>query len=375
MKGQELLELLDTLDMGECNRLVHYGGEVIAHFHEKLHIYFTEAEDGTRFLVPGATTVTGMVHKPALVWWSAGKAVEYVMQNIHPDPEVQAQMLCFYQRLRDKAPWDDAVLGDPMIIAVQTDELVKLLNAARGAHNQIKEDASNVGHMAHEWIEFYLHGLMAGRHYYATLPEEPRARNCVLAALDWMERHKFKPVQSENKVFSRQYQYCGTEDWEAYVTSCGDPKCCPFEGTHYELGDWKSSNNLYDEYRFQTAAYKYAREEEFPDLHIDGRRLLRLGKEDGAFESMYCPNEDFEADMDAFIGCLMMYNRLRHLELEVRYDKQVAKAKKDAEKALLKKAKPPRKTKVKQAVVKDYEPIPVGDSAGLESGGLIPVGV
>ncbi len=190
--------------------------------------------------------------------------------------------------------------------------------------------------MAHEWLERYIKAMLPGAItdcMVRPLPAEKRAASCVEAALAWFAKHKFEPIFSEKKLYSRRYGYAGTCDWLAYVTSCGDPECCPFLGEALVLGDFKSSNNLYDEYFCQLASYRQAIEEEWPELQIGACTLLRLGKEDGEFEVRTSTQEEFDSDFDGFLGCLSMYHWQKQRSLNKRYERETAKAEAKAAKA------------------------------------------
>jgi hypothetical protein len=60
-KDTGLQELLDA-STNPFETLVHYNGEVTIKYDDKLHAYFRE-EDGKRILIPGVTTIVGMVDK------------------------------------------------------------------------------------------------------------------------------------------------------------------------------------------------------------------------------------------------------------------------------------------------------------------------
>jgi hypothetical protein len=360
MKDTGLLEALES-STGEATSTKHYNGEVELFFDAGLHAYFT-IQDGVKYLVPGSTTIGAMLDKPALVQWSANQTVELVLSKLIEDAgeeSVTARLRAYYERMRAKMPWDDI---EDVQLSISGHHLVKTLNEARFNFREISKDATDVGHMAHEWLEFVIKCKIRGEEVALPLPSEERAARCCEAALKWMELHKFRPVAAEQKVYSREYGYSGTFDWTAYITACGDPECCPFEGEHKELGDFKSSRDIYEEYFIQTASYQKALEEEFPEDPYDGRRILRLGKDDGAFDSVFRPNDTLESDFSAFAGLLDVYVWKKQMELDRKYEKQVLKAQKDAEKAAEKERKAlerarraaekpkraPRKAKIKE---------------------------
>ena len=333
----------------------HYGGTVEMHFEPVLHGYWVEI-DGQRYFVSSVTTVLDVLDKPALVQWAANETVNHILDAVPMEDQAREYMRAYYQRLRDKLPWDEAVNGPSALVTLDTRALVDIANAARFNFRKISKDATDVGKQAHGWLETFINtaiSLSTGGEFSTALPEEERARNCVTAALAWFNKHKFRPLASEKKVYSLRYNYSGTFDWLAYITSCGDAACCPFEGEKLCLGDFKSSKALYDEYRLQVAAYQQAHTEEFPDVKIDLRCVLRLGKDDGAFEPMTMTNDAYEADLDGFLGALEAYNWQKQIDLDRKMDRDAEKAFKKAQKA---KDKKPRKVAIKKP---KYEEIPV----------------
>ena len=156
-----------------------------------------------------------------------------------------------------------------------------------------------------------------------TLTDE-RAVQAVIAALRWMKAHKVEWVKTEEKVYSRKYDFAGTMDGLAYVDSCADPACCKEQYAHQlSLIDFKTSNHLSTGYCFQTAAYQQAMQEEH-NLPIESRWVLRLGKSDeeaGRFEPWFLSNEDFKTDLDAFLACLSLTRLVGSVEARMKTQK------------------------------------------------------
>lgn len=360
--------------------LSHYDGEVQLHYHSPLHVYYT-VEDGVKSLVPGVTTVVGILDKSGpLTQWAANKTVEWAAANF-PQESGREQLSAMLQRFRDKAPWDDAERSLAVPLACDSYELAKLFNEARFNFRNLKQTAGNIGHVAHEWLEGYIKAIIANETHNRPMPlldpllvnhpheELVKATNCINVALAWFARHGFRPVFSEKKIFSRIYGFAGTLDWLAYITSCGDLKCCPFEGEELVLGDFKSSNSLHDEYRLQVSgAYRHAVEEEFPHLKIGACQVLRLGKEDGDFEVMPIVREEFDSNLEGFLGLLQAYHWQKQLDFNRRYAKDFVKATKKAEKAAADALKPKR---VKRAVIREV----LIESLGIGVEGEEPVAV
>jgi hypothetical protein len=330
----------------------HYNGAITLLFDDLLHAYTVE-EEGQRYLVPGVTTVLEMIDKPALMQWAANSTVAWLLAKFPANDDLRKILLDAYERVKTKIPWDDLdQYFKDVQLSISAAELAKLCNEARFNYRAISKDATDVGHAAHEWLEILIKRHLSGeRGFHVVLPTEDRAKRCVQAALNWMGKHNFKPLSSERKLYSRKYSYAGTMDWDGMVTGCGDPKCCGFSGEARVLGDFKSSNGLYDEYRMQLAAYLYAVEEEFPDEHHTAGIILRLGKDTGDFDTMVMNREEMETDFNGFLGTLQMYHWQKQLDITKKYAKLDAKAADKAEKLALK-----TKEKEEKAALKALTP-------------------
>lgn len=238
-----------------------YKGNVSIFFEErdwggnKIHVY-TKA-DGVKPL--SVTKVTGTVDKSnALIIWATRLMAKYLTEN-------------FLGKL---------LTEDALVIALKE-------------WRKAKDEAADVGSMAHDWIEQHIKGLKPA------MPENPAVMNCVSAYLKWEGENKIKWLKNESLVYSKKHDYVGKFDAIAKI-----------KGKTY-LIDYKSSKGLYPEFYLQTAGYQLAYEEEFGKC-IDGRILLHLGKEDGAFEHREIG--DYEKDRDAFIGLLVTKKRLVELD-------------------------------------------------------------
>lgn len=350
MEQQELstgLEELLAASNAQPETLEMYGGQVILFYHHGLHAYYSQDDKGVKTLVPGVTSAVDKMNKPALVQWAANSTVAYLREKMKPV---------------------SIKIGADVVKFVNHPELETMLNDARFNFRNISQTATDIGHIAHDWLEQYIK-LMITRQglepweagdedcQIAAEPQDEKATNCVRAALGWFDKHNFRPDNAERKIYSREYSYAGTFDWSGWITLCDDRSCCPFSGEVYALGDFKSSKNLYDEYRIQTAAYVVAAEEEDPTKKFDVRVLLRLGKEDGEFETMVLGRETLEDDFNAYLGCLSIFNWEKQIQLDRKYNKAVKKAEAKVEKEALAAAKKalkkvtPKKVKIKELAV------------------------
>jgi hypothetical protein len=215
-----------------------YKGEVELVFDSFRHSYHVNDRTFDRFQekVTSVTTALGIINKPALVNWAANMAADSIAEALKPG------------------------------ISYDELELQTIIEAGRKAHYQRKTDAGLTGTFVHKWVEDYIKGNNPG------MPVNKNLQEAINRFLEWVNRHKVEFLLSEQQVYSRKYNYTGTLDF-----------ICKIDGKMY-IGDMKTSTGIYPEYFIQTAAYRQARLEEFPEEEYAGQLIVRVGKEDGAFE-------------------------------------------------------------------------------------------
>ena len=302
---------------GPFQELKFYNGTItVRYYFDPLHEYFRVADNGELIRLDGVTTVSHIVDKSnMLVPWGCKMMAEELLRIV---PVQEAN-------------------GIAMLEPMDIEEFTKYVTSAKSAHKNKLEEAANIGHTAHAWLEDYIKvrlGLKEAS--YLKWPEDEKAKNCVQAALDWMQKHNVRWISTENKVFSKEFNYAGTMDGAAWTDSCDDIKCCPVKfKDHRSLIDWKSSNYLYIEYLYQTAAYQHAEEEEH-DYKYDDRWLIRLGKTDGKFEKWHLLPEDYEDDWYGFKLCLDLYRTHHKVEDRMKVRKAFVKDEHRREKRIAK---------------------------------------
>ena len=172
-------------------------------------------------------------------------------------------------------------------------------------------------------------------------PQDERAKNACLAALDWMHYHNVRWIHTERKIYSRKHKYAGTMDGLCWVNSCQDQLCCPqpFKD-RLSIIDWKTSRFLYPEYLLQTAAYEAAYVEETKQK-VEDRWILKLDKETAKFEPWHLEAETFKDDFDAFLAALDLRRKFNVVEERISNIKDLNKQKnkQDKVKSLLQKCK------------------------------------
>lgn len=316
-----------------------YNGEVELRYAPKEHIYYLMTGEE---MVPqdGVTTVCHIIDKSeALIPWAV-------------------KMMAI--KLLAEAPTMTLPTGERIVRQMPYQEYENLVLAGKTAHKDKLEDAGEVGHIAHDWIERYIKAVIASgsssiqvQELLATFPADERARNACFAALGWMRDHNVRWLGTERKIYSRRYKYAGTMDGLCLVDSCTNPKCrvCttlpePFKD-RLTISDWKTSNYLYNEYLLQTAAYMQAYIEETNEP-VQDRWVIRLGKEDGEFDPWHAGVETFAEDFEAFRLALMLKRQYEGIKERVRRKEQATretiKAERRAEKEAAELAEKERKT-------------------------------
>jgi hypothetical protein len=341
------------------NEYKFYGGEETIWYDDAEHEYTRFDKDGNLIIIPGVTSAVHIIDKSgALTQWAANMATDYIRDMLIAEEE----------KIRAALPHLFADASAPFLLEAKTVE--SWLDDARRNFDKYKKRAAETGKLAHDWIEQFIRALMSQTwdivlELQANLPEDERAANGVMAALDFMVRHKVRWIFTERKIYSRQHDYAGTLDGLAYVSSCGDPDCCGYvnvttgqrEALYFvdvlAIVDWKTSNQLYPEYHYQTAAYLKSIEEELPEYPvIPFRFVTRLGKDDGQFEAQLLLPESVESDFDIFLKCLALYGTLKRRkdsEKAVRDTvKAILKAKRDEEKAAIKAAAAAERERLKE---------------------------
>jgi hypothetical protein len=312
----------DTETIEETPGYDFYDKTIKIFFEPGPHIYYRFDEEGNRVNIDGVTTILDIVNKPFLKPWAAKVAIEYV----------KAQML----------------LPDGSFKQFYTEEFMAMLEEAKGQHKVHLDKAADIGHIAHESLEKTIQyaidntgGVVLELKAIPSddTPQHEMARSCMNAAWDWMKAHNVRWTATERKVYSKEYDFSGTEDGLCIVDSCTNLKCCGDRvfRNRVSVGDFKSSNQLSETYPLQVAAYQFAEIEEFGEPLTD-RWVLRLGKERGEVEPWYLPSDEFEDDFEAFLAARNLYRGLKKVNGRRSAEKArirvIIKAQKDAAKAI-----------------------------------------
>ncbi len=247
-----------------------YDGEVLLDFNPDTHVYYL---DGKK--VPNITSIIGIVAKPALVAWKIKTVVNYIREHFF------------------------GVIDDELVAEAKNEPL------------RIVTQAGDVGTEVHRIIEEYInHCLEDGdpdvfEPQYQIRDDDPdfaiTQRRGWLFFREWLEDNEVEWLMSEQKLYSREHNYCGTMD-----------ALCILNGMMTAL-DFKTSNRLYKSYLVQVAGYVGALQEQY-DTVVEQIYILRIPKEDldfrgdpAACEVMKLTGKKIQEAILDFIACLRLY--------------------------------------------------------------------
>ena len=249
-------------------KILLYGGTIELELSAK-HVYTVCENGGPPRVVPSVTQILGCIDKPALVQWAANMTVEYIRERIRPG-----------------VSYDEIHLSET-------------LEEARFKFRGMSRQAKAIGTLVHEWIE---NCVAWDAEPLANLPVNEKAANSCKAAVAWVRENGADITHSETRIYSRKYGYAGTMD--CFVGSVAGKR---------SIVDWKASAGVYDEYRFQTAAYAQAWAE-MNGTRAPDRWLVRLDKETGQPEPVLFSKKEQKADLAAFLGAMKLHARLGELK-------------------------------------------------------------
>jgi hypothetical protein len=197
--------------------------------------------------LPSVTTITGMLDKPALLFWA----------------------------------WK---LGNDGI-----------------SLEEARRTAANIGTVAHARVEAHLRGM---RFCEEDIPADTltASSNAFMGFLKWWDESGLVIVSTEEKMVSERLGVGGRLDIMA--AKAADP-------SRLVLVDIKATNGIYKEHRIQTAAYKALYEEAHPGRSVgevwivrlpkdeagepEAVRLVEVGKHIAAFEAMTAAYKTIQA--------------------------------------------------------------------------------
>ena len=245
--------------------LMLYKNKVKVEFFDKSHRYKIEVSGKPKRSNPiSVTRITGVIDKPALKFWACNMMEGNLLDKIERIPSFSLNTL---------KDW---------------------IAEAKKAHTIFKRQAAASGTLVHQWAEKYIAGEKP------KIPKDKKVSNGVLAFLKWVEDHDIKFIASELLVYSLKHDYAGLMDCK-FTMGAEKHKIV-------HCGDFKTSSGIYNEMRYQVAAYQHADAEESGQKY-GSKWIIRFDKNTGDFEAHEFPESDHKKDFKAFLGCLAIRRR------------------------------------------------------------------
>lgn len=240
--------------------------------------------------LPGVTGVLGIIAKPQLVPWATNQGISSVVaslvcglddlskigakaQEVAEAIKAAKKSKKFVESMRDfliaNFAWKRGLK-----IPLTPQDVAEMMDRAIRAPDEIKEAAADLGTQAHAYFEAYCKGEAPAP---STLPAplQPPAQRF----LKWVEESGLAIVAGDTKVASLKHGFGGALDAIlCVVDETKTPKHMNLGNGDFVLGDYKSSNGIYDEYALQVAAYNQAFEETY-GLTCQGCTVIRFGKD------------------------------------------------------------------------------------------------
>lgn len=229
---------------------------------EKWNAHFYRKE-GETDVYPGVTTVLQMVGKPYLVPWAAKETANKIREYL---------------------------IAHAVNRALSMEEITVFVDTARKQHIVKRDDAADIGTRAHKAINAWIEDRMDD---FKLLMQADDIHHCVDAFLKWQESSEIKIRLGDTKILSSIHGYGGSLDALGFLN--GDPV----------LIDFKTSNQISDEYAYQVSAYVQAFDETYgfcPKKAV----ILRLGKTKPEFEPVEIV--DIADCFDGFLAAQTLYH-------------------------------------------------------------------
>jgi hypothetical protein len=263
-----------------------YDGNVKLIFDDKKHRYTASvlSEKGgwsKPLWVPSVTGITGIIDdgkSGALMGWATGLAVESIRNDIME-------------------------VGFDELDEVSLDEI---LIKGRWANKTYVKNAAKVGNIVHEYAEAHIKAHL-GLGDAPKLPRNKKAKSGIDAFLQWESEAKPEYIFSERRIYAVDGHYAGTLDIGARIDGA------------LTVADLKTSKNVYDEYKYQLAAYVHALNQEF-NTPYERRLILHLSQEGGEFTPHDLEKEagftgvGLEADIECFLHAREVYRRVKEMK-------------------------------------------------------------
>jgi len=243
-----------------------------------MNLVFNEADhtyEINGILVPGCTTITGLLPKEWMGPWVAKETCAFIEKGLKE----------IYER-------------EEML---SLDYALDIVKKGKGAWRRKADKAAESGTTAHAYLESYIKDKMGLELLTPDLPADPLARNAIELFFRWELENQVKWLHSEVVVGSERFMFGGKFDAIAAVNGL------------VTLIDFKTSSGIHKEYYYQLAGYQSAYEEMKKEPAIAQRMVLWIPKTGADFEARIVPTP-YEQDRRVFLNALALYKSLKESE-------------------------------------------------------------
>lgn len=246
-----------------------YEGNITIEFNSLARNRYVVLEDGHSPV--GVTTILGQLAKPGLALWPMYEALDWL-------------------KTHDK-DWDGAAK----------------------AYTIKSDKGKDVGTEVHGAIEAFLKVQNTEDVGDLFVPTN-EAGKAYLAFCEWFNETKPKVLATEQIVYSKELDYCGTYD--ALLDVGGKVVLCDIKTTNASR---TAPLGIYSEMFLQLGAYAFAHHEEFPEQKIDDVMVVRVGK-DGVLNTLRASELGFKLDylQDTFKQLVQVYRMVTPLSKQLK---------------------------------------------------------
>lgn len=244
---------------------------VIAPDHDKSGHHYKV--DGERY--PSVTTILGVLDKPALMHWAAQQVALKAQAGFAKYTDMQGN------------------------IALPFAKAQEIVEDARKTYREKSETARDLGSEGHRILEEYFLGT--------PMPAvaDEGLHNGLTSFMQLKEQKNMQPVRVEAYLASKRLKVAGTADFIGHVDG------------QLVVGDWKFSTGIYDEMKFQCAAY-HSMIEEMTGKELAGAWVFRFDKKTGEFnpkkDAKFISRDECLKRMVAFCGLVDYYYAVKSLK-------------------------------------------------------------
>lgn len=173
-------------------------------------------------------------------------------------------------------------------------DLASCLEVAKRAHTAKKDKGGDIGTSAHGLIEEFVRAKINKTPEPELRDDNPQTNNCLTAFKEWDSKYQPKYIKSEQPLYSKMLDYCGTADCIAEID--GKLTMIDFKTANPDVNYRTGIANPYPKDFLQCAAYDQAHYEEH-STKCDQYMLVYITKTKDLYVFV---NEDTETSLEAW---------------------------------------------------------------------------